>query len=203
MENTKEIISNSGKFKVVVKQIFDGYEDVDSPQDTDYYNGLTFLLDKNNRYFYPLDCSKDLFEYKEILGDTLDDGVKGLEKEFGEGNVFPLFAYIHGGVCLSLGKFNDKWDSGCFGFVIIDPEKAKKCFVNFSDKYTKEDYAKEFVKEWSTYLNAPLYVIEAFKKSGDGEGHEFVSDFPYRGYSIDEEAVRCGNDCFGEGWKNL
>lgn len=203
MENTKEIISDSGKFKVVIRQVFDGSEDMDSPQDTDYYNGVTFLLEKNNRYFYPQNCSKDLSDYKEILGDTLDDGIKDLEKEFGEGNVFPLFAYIHSAIRLSLNKFNDKWDSGYFGFVIVDPDEAKKYFVNFSDEYTKEEYAKEFVNEWDTYLNAPAYLIETYKKSDNGEDYVFVSDFPYRGYLIDEEVVNCGNDCFGEGWKNL
>jgi hypothetical protein len=70
--------------------------------------------------------------------------------------VFPVYAYIHSGVILSLGKseypFTDRWDVSMKGFVLVDRKKGWS--------YTKkqaEVVAQSVVDEWNMYLSDEVY----------------------------------------------
>ena len=64
--------------------------------------------------------------------------------------VFPVYAYIHSGVSLSLGKgtypFNDRWDVSMKGFCLVKRMKG----MWFREKCYK--LAESIVEEWNMYL---------------------------------------------------
>jgi len=70
--------------------------------------------------------------------------------------IFPLYAYIHSGVSLSLGRnaypFNDRWDVSFSGFVLVKRQK------NWS---WKEDQAYKIAESkvdlWNLYLSEQVY----------------------------------------------
>lgn len=74
--------------------------------------------------------------------------------------VFPLYAYIHSGVALSLGNseypFSDRWDSGQVGFVYVSKDPGE-----FGER-PLDRVAQSLVDEWNTYLCGDVwgYVIE-------------------------------------------
>ena len=94
--------------------------------------------------------------YKELV-----KGIKKLLPNKGIGwKIFTVNAYIHSGIALSLGSdypFNDKWDSGVGGFLLVN-----------SKEFTHpEKAAKGIVEELNQYLNGDVwgYVVE----TPDGE----------------------------------
>lgn len=80
--------------------------------------------------------------------------------------IFPLYAYIHSGVALSLGRdsypFNDRWDVSYKGFVLVKRQ------IKWSwTKGKAKEIAESVVKEWNTYLSGDVwgYNIEQFNDS--------------------------------------
>ena len=72
---------------------------------------------------------------------------------------FPLYAYIHSGVRLSLSPFSCPWDSGQIGQVYVAKDTARTC-------KRAERIAESYVATWNQYLEGDVwgYQIEA-----DGE----------------------------------
>lgn len=123
--------------------------DAEAPQQ----EKAAFLLTTNNRHFCPKlpdDISVDRNDpeaIREVLGDTY--------------HLYPLYAYIHGGVALSMsrtGQFADRWDGGQIGVVAVTKDT--------SDIPSPEEYAEAHIEEWNQYLSGDVwgYVIE------DGNG---------------------------------
>jgi hypothetical protein len=69
--------------------------------------------------------------------------------------VFPVYAYIHTGVCLSLGRdsypFTCRWDTSFRGFVLC--KKQKGCYTS-KKAY---DLAEGLIEEWNQYLSGDVY----------------------------------------------
>lgn len=149
-------------------------ENDNHPSDDYFYDDCGFVL-KQNRSFYPKGArSLDDFE---LVGD-IDEDVEIIEKETGK-KVFPLYAYIHGGVRLSLAPFSCPWDSGCLGFVLAE----------------NEEMAKFFVSAWDNYLNEPEYgfIIEEreplFNKDGEEVSEEWNEVESCYGYASEDDAM--------------
>lgn len=70
--------------------------------------------------------------------------------------VFPLYAYIHSGVALSLGRggypFNCPWDTSYKGFVLVKRQKGW-AWTNSKARVV----AEAEVKEWNQYLSGEVY----------------------------------------------
>lgn len=69
-------------------------------------------------------------------------------------DIYPLIAYIHSGVALSLSRdypFNCPWDSGQVGWVVVNRSECP-------DTYK---YAQGMVEEWNQYLSGDVwgYVV--------------------------------------------
>lgn len=98
------------------------------------------------------------------------------KKWFYEGYyVFPVFAYIHSGVSLSLGNnsypFNDQWDVSMKGFVLLKRMKGWSWQRNKAKKI-----APYLITEWNQYLSGDVYyynVDEANESCGGFYGHDF------------------------------
>jgi len=110
-----------------------------------------FLKDKNVNNLSELDQEK-YDEYQVAIDDYFD-----FEKEY---YVFPVIAYIHSGVVLSLKAnqypFNDRFDSCCNGFVLL-----KRSEFNEGKSY---QVAESLIKEWNQYLSGDVWYYILFKK---------------------------------------
>lgn len=71
-------------------------------------------------------------------------------------HVFPVYAYIHSGVALSLGRseypFNDRWDVSYRGFILIKKEKGLSWKREKAHKI-----AEKLIKCWNQYLSGEVY----------------------------------------------
>jgi hypothetical protein len=140
-----------------------GYR-VELHQDTDAQapenDDEVFIVTTRNRYFQ---LNQDGFE--------LDDIRDGKHKR--AYHVFPLYAYIHSGVALSLGRggqFSDMWDSGQIGYVLaakssfgLKPKTRKGKVVASS----AQEVASGIVETWNQYLQGDVWGYEITDAAGD------------------------------------
>jgi hypothetical protein len=96
------------------------------------------------------------------------------EGEDGKLRAFPLYAYVHSGVALSMGReypFDCPWDSGQIGFVMEDPAE-----LNPAAKPGEQAALK--VEEWNQYLSGDVwnYSVERVSKCNMGCGHAETVD---------------------------
>jgi hypothetical protein len=85
--------------------------------------------------------------------------------------IFPVYAYIHGGVALSVGSHNfpdARWDVTMKGFTLIKREKG-----TYTVK-TALKAAEGLIEDWNRYLSGNIYeyrIIEKYKDE-DGNNHK-------------------------------
>ena len=87
--------------------------------------------------------------------------------------LFPLFMYDHSGISLSLSNahypFNDQWDAGQLGFVLVDREKVLREFgkkrLTRQLRQRIEQIIEGEVKTYNQYLSGNVY---GFVISRDG-----------------------------------
>lgn len=76
--------------------------------------------------------------------------------------IFPVFAYIHSGVSLSLTNktypFNDKWDVSMNGFVLVSKDLTE---------YEEEamSYAENLIISWNQYLLGDIHRLLIYEKN--------------------------------------
>ena len=97
------------------------------------------------------------------------------KKWFYEGYyVFPVYAYIHSGVVLSLGNdsypFNDQWDVSMKGFILVKRMKGWSWQRNKA-----KEIAPYLITEWNQYLSGDIYY-EANESCGGFYGHDFENN---------------------------
>lgn len=124
--------------------------DAQAPENDDE----VFIVTTRNRYFQVDQEGFDL--------DDIRDG-----KHNRKYHVFPVYAYIHGGVALSLGRggqFSDQWDSGQIGYVLCAKSsfKTKPRKASFGVIPSAEQSARTYIESWNQYLSGDVYgyVIE-------------------------------------------
>lgn len=140
-------------------------EDPQNPREDD---NLTEIHCKNSRYY--------LGENQHQYDEDIDEVVRQAEKQ---GDfILKVFAYIHGGVCLSLESFYGKlpqghaeFDSGQCGVLIIRREKFLAEFGG--KKWTKKlkqrayEIAKADIETFNAYLNGQVYGFVIDDGAGD------------------------------------
>jgi hypothetical protein len=152
-------------YKIKVRQD----EDYESPNDWGdedlflVYNHRQFTVKRDG--FDP----NDIYDYLELqskinsligLDETqeeLEDNLKGYFDYESEYWVFPVEAYIHSGVSLSLfsGTKQCRWDSSVSGYILASKEE-------FEDLETATNGAEGLIKTWNQYLSGDVwgYIIE-------------------------------------------
>ncbi len=123
---------------------------------------------------YDLDASylyDDLWENSEVsfISNHRDYKSEGELKNLDIGefslpdgyDFMPVNAHIHSGIALSLTSFNDRWDSGIFGYIVF--KKGE-----FGDN---NEGLKNFVAHWSQVLNGEVYYVSLLKKEKCNLGH--------------------------------
>ena len=121
-----------------------------APENPRHYQDLTKLILFHKRY----DLG-DEHDYKQ--GDYSNWGQMEADiiKKEEPGFILPVYMYEHGNISLSTSSFNDRWDSGQVGFVIMD-------WMTFSGM--SEEQAKALIedqlKEYTSYLNGEIYYFQ-------------------------------------------
>ena len=95
--------------------------------------------------------------------------------------VYPLFAYVHSGVSLSLGReypFNCPWDSRQIGFVLVRRDVGRKA--------NRTQAAELCIETWNQYLSGDVYgfVVK------DAQGENLDSCCGFYGIEYVREAAR-------------
>lgn len=127
---------------------YKGYEIrilTDPECDSDWINDGDAFVVYDHRDFY--------IKRKGFNPDNIFEHIYETKRFFYENHyVFPLFAYIHSGVSLSLSRGTDRRDTSYKGFVLVKREKGWT--------YTREKafkIAQSTVKTWNEYLGGEVY----------------------------------------------
>ena len=127
-------------------------EFAESPDNWD--NDAAFIVTTDNSYFTSI---PEGLHVSAIVNGAIDGVWENSDgRKF---NVFPLNAYIHSGVALSLGNeypFNCPWDSGKIGVVLVSNSDADIP----ADK--RHEVARSIVEIWNQYLSGDVwdYTVE-------------------------------------------
>lgn len=158
MELYKEIQYKKGIIKV--------YYD-ESPDSPDCWGNDDIFLVYDHRDFTIRRKGFDPQDiWNEMQSETYDKTYNGYY-------VFPVFAYIHSGISLSLGKtgypFTDRWDVSMRGFVLVSMKEInydnhKKMYPELKDNTNEEiarNFAQGLIEEWNDYLSGNIYGFKA------------------------------------------
>ena len=137
-------------FTIHIEQV----RDADSPDTWDC--GEVFLTGKHRQFH----VKKDGFMLADLASQTR---LKEVEKSH---YMFPLIAYIHSGVALSLQRgypFNCPWDSGQVGWVFVAKGKGKTAIT----REIAEKQAESLVETWNQYLSGDVWGFVIEDEDGD------------------------------------
>ena len=144
-----------------------------------YYNGYYINVFYDDDVYSPADWSDDVFlvhYHRDFWVDnknaTRDEIVRWYRNENEEIEkkywIFPVSAYIHGGVVLSMGSgkgFPDyEWDVSHVGAVLAERKRIKTA----EDAY---DECKSVVEEWNDYLSGDVYGYDIEDENKNMVGH--------------------------------
>ena len=135
------------------------------------YKGYTISIEQDRFAVSPDEWSDEgmfltaearrYFEVKRKGFMSYDIDLDKVSKSY---DVFPLFAYIHSGILLSLTEenypFNDQWDSGQIGRVFIQKTIAEK-------KKERQKIAQDLVNNWNDFLSGNVYCYAVEDHEGD------------------------------------
>jgi hypothetical protein len=122
---------------------------------------------------------KDFSDYDDGEGNLPDNIPQAAEYW-----IFSLAAYIHGGVCLSLGSgshFPDqRWDVSHVGAVLVNRKE-------WPTKNKAIEAAENKVKEWNQYLSGDVYGIvkETYNKEKKQVDHDSCWGFYGHRYALE------------------
>ena len=149
-----------------------------------YSNHRRYSWDKENGKYLSIN---DIFDGMPEEGESIKDAILRQNPEFLD--VQPIYLYDHGGIAISLGSFNDPWDSGIGIYAAITREQAEADwpYLKGDDEKLKEQAYKCLESEvelYRKYLDNEVYgyVVE------DGSGDETDSCWGY--YEEPEEVVK-------------
>ena len=163
--NNMETVEEKRIGKYLIKIIPDT-----EPESPDQWDDVFGSLVYDHRQFY---VSKKGFEPRDIF-DHLNTGKKTYDGYW----AFVVYAYIHGGVALSVGSHNfpdAQWDVSTTGFALIKREKGM---------YTREKAlkaAKSLIETWNQYLSGDVYGYQICEVDDDGEENELDSCWGFYG----------------------
>ena len=89
-------------------------------------------------------------------------------------DVQPIYLFDHSGLSVSLGSFNDPWDSGVGAIAVITRKKAEEYWPDLKgdDEKLKErayEALEQEVEEFDKYLRGDVYGYMIHSDDGDGD----------------------------------
>lgn len=153
-----------------------------------YSNHRRYFFDKENGNYLSIN---DIFDGDTEDGESIKDAILRQNPEFLD--VRPIYLHDHSGISISLGSFNDPWDSGVGAYAVITREQAEADAPELKgddNKLIEAAYGwlEGEVESYQAYLDGDVYgyVVE------NGSGNEIGSCWGY--YSIDDclaDAAAC------------
>jgi hypothetical protein len=167
----------------------------ESPRDWDNICELHYC---SNRYYLgDKEHNHEAHELREIEAEAERQGDM----------VFPYYAYIHGGVTVSMSPFSCPWDSGQCGVIIV---RRKKMLEEFGGKrWTKALrekallHAKSELETFDKYLRGEVY---GYIIDGDGDscwGYYSIEDAMTEAKSTIDYMVQQARKAYVESILNL
>lgn len=144
-------------------------EDCESPREWDNLGTIY----SNHRRYDPDGHSID------ELGETMEEIKENLNSNY---YYLPIYAYIHSGIALSTSNtsypFNDRWDSGLFGFIAVSKEDAEKEGID-TEKIT--EYLEGEIKTLNCYYQGEVYgyIVEDEDENEVDSCWNFIGDMDY------------------------
>lgn len=117
-------------------------------------------------------------EYNDMNGAEFHEHLQELSQEERDemfAVILPVYRMEHGNVAYSTGSFNDPWDSGQCGYIVMTREKAESEYI--------KDSVEEMVKKATERLKAE---VEIYSHWANGDVYEFIIEKA-------EECTCCGN----------
>lgn len=147
-------------------------QDAENPTSSD--TGFKFFTN-GPRVISSMNTKEDMSSFTEGH-QTLDVVCARVEESLGDGwKAFPVYAYSHSGVALSLGRdsypFNCPWDSGIGGIMAFTVKDRMPEAI-------PEEVAKGYIETLNQYLSGDVhgYIIE------DEDGNDLESCWGFFGY---------------------
>lgn len=118
--------------------------------------------------------------------DDLNDYLDGLKDRGTEFVSVPLYAYVHSGITISTGSFNDPWDSGCFGVAICTKEQVVDAFGDDTDwQQHAKDIIEGEIETYDKYIRGDVYVYTVCEYDKDTHDWDIIDTCS--GYYSDDE----------------
>ncbi len=132
-----------------------------------YSNHRRYSFDKEHGKFLSIN---DIFNGETEEGESIKDAI--LRQNPGFLDVRPIYLYDHGGIAISLGSFNDPWDSGVGIYAVItrDQAEADAPELKGDDEKLKEvayGWLKGEVDTYGKYLDNEVYGYVVENSCGD------------------------------------
>ena len=165
------------------KEILNIYQDcseIDNPRDWD---NLGTMICSHKRYNLG-----DKHNFNFDNHSNWSEAEIAIKKEYKTAIILPLFLFDHSGLTISTTPFNNRWDSGQVGFVIISKEKLRKEYnvkcINqkLIDRVTK--YLINEVETYDQYITGYVFRFEVTDLDGehiDSCGGFFGTEFKTNG----------------------
>ena len=162
------------------------------------YKNYAYEIKQNDFSDYPDDYSDDMF----LIYDHRDfsvkrDGFKPSDiaenpKDYDDFYIYPVFAYIHSGVSLSLAHKGDKWDTSMRGYLLANKSE-------FNEENARET-ALNLIERWNMYLSGEVYDVLIYELKecptcSHIEYEDVASDWEIYGF---EEAERIAKEMIDE-----
>lgn len=136
------------------------------------------IIYSNHREYNPDDS-----KLSELMAVYDVDDVESLTEKLTAENVkfVKVYAYIHGGISLSIGapSVNDKFDTGLFGIMTLDEPYVDEATIE--DPAAVQSIFENEIKELNQYYNGEVYAYHIISDEG-----EMVS---FRGGFFGEDAA--------------
>ena len=136
------------------------------------YRGVDILISEDHDPLPPNDCDDDhlflIYDHRDFTVlksgfspqetfnylQSIDDGTNvDFQNLYADYHIFPVFAYIHSGVSLSLSGGGCRFDTSMRGFAFASKKE-------WTDKKVAEDIVKSLIETWNQYLSGECYGYE-------------------------------------------
>ena len=123
--------------------------------------------------------SGDKHNYKTYDYDNLEELIAAIKKGEDACVIVPLYFYEHGGIIVRTSPFNDRFDSGAFGFAVVSKQAIRKTYnlkrVSAKSIQLARGIIEIEVEMYSQYINGDIYGFKVIDNDGcvleDGYGY--------------------------------
>lgn len=169
-------------------QIYKGYtieiiqdENSESPREWD---NLTTMICFHKRYNLG-----DKHEIKHQDYSSWQEMEQAINKKYRPVIIKPIYLLDHSGITIATSNFNNRWDSGQIGFVLVSRKQALECFcvkrITTEIKEKAERLLNAEVEAYDQYLRVDVYGYSV----KDSEGEEIDSCWGYYGVDHDQSGL--------------